>query len=329
MITTIRTIICAQRLALSGSELQAQAPQSGGRWSSSVRAELLYENVNSGGGFSQSDHYQVDFSVGETFFDVATATMPDVSLLFGLAPQMYQATGLTIGGMVNPVWEGDEVPLTFTAQFDDGTTAELDRAALGWTEGSTIDGFLPDGTVVVGRVYDVTLAMVEFEYLGTTASWMFTAENVSNDDFGPYAHDGIHDLYQVLLFGENDPQGHGSTDKDKDRFDNLTEYATGGDPKVPDRERPAPLAVVHDHPLWPEHNVIRFRRRDDSDGSLTLYYEVWASSDLQNWQQVTEQISQSAADPSGFVEVEFRDASPRGEHERRFYRLGFRPKDPG
>jgi hypothetical protein len=171
--------------------------------------------------------------------------------------------------------------------------------------------------------------VVEFNYLGATAAWFFTVDNLIDDDFGFYAHDGIPDLYQVFLFGENDPRGNGFVDWDHDRVDNLAEFATGGFLKFPDLLRPAPFTIITDHPESPEHNVIRFRRRADGDGSLPLLYEVWAGDDLVGWERLDDLLHESEPGEDGFLEVEIRDRVRRADRERRFYRLGFVPKDRG
>ena len=54
-----------------------------------------------------------------------------------------------------------------------------------------------------------------------------TVLNVSNDDFGGYASDGLPDDWQVQYFGENNPNAAPSADPDGDGQNNAYEYVVG------------------------------------------------------------------------------------------------------
>lgn len=305
--------------------VSGQVAEPGGRRSADGQVELIYENVNGGGGGSGSGVYELESSVGEAFSGPTESVGGDTAVLFGLAPQLYTASSLSIGGSVEEVDEGGAVALTFQVMLDDGTAAALDGAAVGWTG---LEGLTADGTALVGRVYQDTEAVAEFSYLGATEAWFFSIKNTGNDDFGFYANDGVDDLYQFFRFGEDNPEGNGFLDKDGDGFSTLVEFAVGSDPNVAGAV-PAGFSVLYDHPEGDERRVLRLRRRGDGDGTLPLTYELWGSSDLLSWERVEEEISVSDPDGSGFVEVEFRDREGGGAGGRRFYRVSYVPKNEG
>jgi hypothetical protein len=88
----------------------------------------------------------------------------------------------------------------------------------------------PAGVVTAARVYQDSPAVVAAAHAGLSASLGFTVLNISDDDYGSYASDGLPDFWQVRSFGENGTQASPAADADGDGQVNLLEFAFGTDP---------------------------------------------------------------------------------------------------
>jgi len=81
----------------------------------------------------------------------------------------------------------------------------------------------PGGLATAGWVYQNTPAVVGGSAYGFSSSLSLVVINVTSDDFGLYASDGIDDDWQVAYFGEENPDAAPGRDPDRDGRDNLFE----------------------------------------------------------------------------------------------------------
>lgn len=138
------------------------------------------------------------------------------------------------------------------------------------------------GKATAGSVYQDTPATVRAIYQGLEGLLPITVRNLTGDDFGSYAADGLPDLWQVQYFGESAlPAVAGAdADPDADGLTNFQEYTFGTDPSVVSSG--VPLSVIlHDRQASPiiftgDPVVYTFTFNRDIDLS------TFAPSDLRN-----------------------------------------------
>jgi len=87
-----------------------------------------------------------------------------------------------------------------------------------------------EGLALSGIVFADSPAVVTASYAGLNATFSMDVLNISSDDFGLYAGDGLADNWQVQFFGENSPDAAPALDPDRDGQDNTFEFVAGLDP---------------------------------------------------------------------------------------------------
>lgn len=180
-------------------------------------------SLDGGGCRTTSASVAMDGSIG-AIGGLSTAASPPEALKSGFIGQLYDPLSLSIGASPTNLNEGTTRQLTAAQTLDDGTILAMASASVSWTVVSgPISSISADGLATAGWVYRHTPASVGGSEGGFSASLGLLVGNVTSDDFGLYAEDGIDDDWQVLYFGEDNPEAGPGRDPDRDGRDNLFE----------------------------------------------------------------------------------------------------------
>jgi hypothetical protein len=121
--------------------------------------------------------------------------------------------------------------------MDDATTLALVPEQVAWSESSAaLTGISGGGLVTAASVYQNEIATVNGSCQSVTDpdGFNLTVVNVTDDDFGTYASDGIDDDWQVGYFGlPPNANAAPSADPDADQQDNEFEFLSGFSPTDP------------------------------------------------------------------------------------------------
>jgi hypothetical protein len=178
-----------------------------------------------GGGEVASVDYRINTAAGPG----AAVASADFSLRGGYAGQLADVISIRIDGPAQ-LREAQTTQLGMTATLDDATKSALAADVVTWSMQSGPATVGPAGVVTAARVYQDSPAVVAAAHAGLSASLGFTVLNLSDDDYGNYASDGLPDFWQVRHFGENGSQASPAADADGDGQANLLEFAFGTDP---------------------------------------------------------------------------------------------------
>jgi hypothetical protein len=181
-----------------------------------------------GGGEVASVDYRINTAAGPG----EALASADFSIRGGYAGQLADVISIRIDGPPPPVTlpEAQATRLGVTATLDDATRSPLAADAVAWSMQSGPATVGPSGVVTAAHVYQDSPAVVAAAHAGLSASLGFTILNISDDDYGSYASDGLPDFWQVRNFGENGSQASPAADADGDGQVNLLEFAFGTDP---------------------------------------------------------------------------------------------------
>jgi hypothetical protein len=217
---------------------------------------------------------------------------------------------LTAAGAADRMNERATLQLEARIRYDDDTLAAfaLPAANLTW---SVADGPLASvnsaGLATAGSVYQETPATARATYQSLEGRLPLTVRNLTNDDFGFYAADGLPDPWQVQYFGETSLQtvAGADADPDADGLTNFQEYAFGTDPSLGasgvlrwsgsnllERGVPTPFASGTAGSFT--FRAVFARRKDFAAAGLS--YTVEFSGDLSTWRASTSTPSVLAED---------------------------------
>lgn len=285
--------------------------------------------TSGGGRPASSSSMSVSASVGDAVHGIAAGGAAEVRL--GLAYETYTTTALgavLTGGLLS-LAEGASWPVEVVLDFDDGTrTTKMPHLALSEAAGAVAAfdppaGFLQTASVVEDSPGSLTLA-----YLGQSQTLNLTVLNIGDDDYKGYANDGIDDLWQFDIYGDDNPEGYAGADSDGDFKTTLWEYAFGTDARDsrsgPEGEPELTLFNV----FGMTGGGITFRRLPGPEADLTLVYTPQASSDLRHWIDLATPFSETVL-PNGMIEVVYPDVGPTPAGEGRFYRVLLTPRASG
>jgi hypothetical protein len=162
---------------------------------------------------------------------IGTVVAPPQMARHGYLGQLYEVTGLALGANPTNVNEGATRQLTARAVLDDATVINLTAASVGWSVvNGPITSISPAGLATAGHVYEHTPATVQGSFQSRIGTLGLQVRNVSNDDFGSYAGDGLDDAWQVANFGLNNPNAGPDGDPDGDGQNTGYEYLVGSLP---------------------------------------------------------------------------------------------------
>lgn len=192
----------------------------------SIQAEAL----DSGGARVSSAAYTHDGSLGGVT-GVSSVSAPEETAKAGYVAQLYEVTGISISAAAKSVNEGATLQVGATQVLDDSTLLVLATNAPVW---SVVSGPLVSvssgGLATAGTVYQSTPATLGAAYQGFNATLGLTVVNVSTDDFGSYAGDGLPDDWQAQWFGINNPNAAPNADADGTGQNNLFKWIAGLNP---------------------------------------------------------------------------------------------------
>ncbi len=200
----------------------------------STSYSIASEVVDSGGQPSASTNYSQSGSIGAVT-GISTAASPVEFAKAGYLGQLYEVTGLRIGAAADSINERATVQLSASPLLDDGSLlSAVDPAMVSWTVVSgPVASVSSAGVATAGTVYQNASATVRGASGSLSGTAALTVLNVTNDDYGTYAGDGIDDAWQVRYFGMNNPLAGPQVDADGAGQTNLLKYLAGLDPLDP------------------------------------------------------------------------------------------------
>ena len=192
---------------------------------SSTNYSIPSESYASGSGNTASASYTNESTVGDVG---ATASSSSYIAKAGFAGQGYSVVGLVLDATPATVNEGQTRQLEAFDLLDDATRIALDETTVSWAvHNGPITSVSNAGLATAGIVYQNTNASVGASRDSFSTSLLLSVLNVTSDDFGTYAADGIDDSWQVQYFGENSPNGLATADPDGDGQSNKFEFVAG------------------------------------------------------------------------------------------------------
>lgn len=198
----------------------ASAWFSSSAWADAQRAAAC---LDAGGCRTAVSNVMIDGSLG-TIGGLSMAQSPPEAIKSGYLGQIYDPVGFNIDASPTNVDEGQSRQLAAAQIMDDDTFLALAGSDVGWDVVSgAITSITPAGLAAATNVYQDTASTVRGTHQGLTNSLDLLVVNVTSDDFGFYAGDGIDDDWQVNYFGEQNPDAAPGNDPDRDGRDNLFE----------------------------------------------------------------------------------------------------------
>ena len=157
-----------------------------------------------------------------------SASVGTVIARHGAAGQLTDVQSVAVTGSPTTVNEGTARQLAATVTFTDSTVLPLTGTTATWSVGGgAIASVSSSGLATAAIVYQDTNGVVRADYLGQFGTLTLSVLNVSTDDYGTYAADGINDAWQVQYFGIGSASAGPTADPDGDGQNNLFEYLAG------------------------------------------------------------------------------------------------------
>lgn len=236
-----------------------------------------------------------DYTLDSSSSAGGSGSSTDYTLRVGYAGQLMDATSISIDEAPTPLTlnERGTLQLTVTAVYDDMSRSPLPGNSLSWmVQSGPFSSISAGGLVTAGSVYQDTAAVGRATYGSLSDTVSVSVLNTGNDDFGPYAADGLSDLWQAQYFGESGSQGGPALDPDGDGMSNFQEYAFGLNPAVGSsptmswsgiqlQQRGVPLPYASKNGGTFTFRAVFLRRKDYLAAGLR--YAVEFSGDLTDW----------------------------------------------
>jgi hypothetical protein len=191
--------------------------------SESANYSLTPLTVDSGGGRSSSANYTIDSSAAPGSASLSVA----YTLRSGYAGSLFDANGLELDASSPILHEGATMQCLAGLRLDDGSLLSIPSATVTWSISSGPLFIRPDGLVTGEAVFQDTAAIAGGAHLGFMATLGIMVLEQIPDNFGFYAADGLGDDWQVLHFGQDNPQAAPGADPDGDGQNNLFEFTAG------------------------------------------------------------------------------------------------------
>lgn len=253
---------------------------------SSADYRLTTTVLDDTGGVQSSADYAQLTTLGGIHGIVSDAT-PSV-LRSGIAGQLYEGVALQLSPVNAIVNEGTSRQLSATLTLDDATTLTPAPNEITWTITSgPIASITPSGLATAAFVYVADTARISGGYGAFSELLFFNIQNTSDDNFGPYASDGLSDLWQVGWFGDNNDAGRADKDPDGDGQNNTFEFLSGYSPLDAS-------AFLMTRALSWNGTTLQLELSRVQPGTV---YDIDASPDLTEWTQVEKVIPTTLAQP--------------------------------
>lgn len=151
----------------------------------------------------------------------------------GYVGQLYDVTALALIAAPTSVGERSTTQLGASATLDDGTLIVPAPSEVTWSVVSgPVTAIAVAGSATADNVSQDTSATVRGTYAGVSATLAVTVLNLTNDDLGSYAGDGLPDDWQVANFGLGSASAGPTADPDGDGQNNFLEYLAGTNPNL-------------------------------------------------------------------------------------------------
>jgi hypothetical protein len=197
---------------------------------SSANYSIAANSIDAGGGAATSAAYRNDGCLGGVV-GVSTVASPVESARHGYIGQLYQIASIMVSANPTNVDEGATRQLQVQANLDDGTVLVPGPSSVSWSVAAgPIQSINAAGLATAAHVYQDTMATAQASFRGQSGTLGLLVRNVSDDDFGTYAGDGLNDAWQVQHFGESNPSGLADADPDGDGQSNAYEEMVGSIP---------------------------------------------------------------------------------------------------
>lgn len=280
------------------------APVARSQVRTSTDYEVACESADSSGARQGSDgagSYVVDASIGG-IGGLSTAAAPATQAKQGYAGQLYDLVGLNVSAAPASVNETATSQMEAAGVCDDATILNLDESVVGWSVVSgPLDSVSGSGLATAGSVYEDTGATVRGSHLGFVDDFVLSVLNIGRDDYKSYAADGIDDDWQVLYFGEENPDAGPGENPDFDPDDNFREFITGFDPTNPEDWFDVRITL-------PSDTTAEFELNKVIPGRI---YRLVAGTDLKEYPETVATFSVSSEEAPRVVEDP--DASGSGK----------------
>ncbi len=189
----------------------------------------------------------------------------------GFIGRFRDVAGLAVTANPTNVNEGESGQLAASLLYDDQTRSPLNGSDVFWSVISgPIASVTPLGLATAGAVYQDTTASVRGQYQSHQGLLDLRVLNVSPDNYGLYAGDGLPDDWQVRYFGLNNPLADPGLDPDGDRQSNFFEYVAG---LIPTNNASQFRLTITDVPGTPDHKNVTFTPRF-ADRNYSVEYRV-------------------------------------------------------
>jgi hypothetical protein len=251
--------------------------------------------LDGGGTAGSSANYALNPSIGPG----AAGSSAGYMMRGGFSGMLSDAASLvlTAADAAGSLNERATLQLEARIRYDDDTVAALalPAASLTWSVAAgPLAAINSAGLATAGSVYQDTPATARAIYQEAEGRLPLTVLNLTNDDFGTYAADGLPDPWQVQYFGESGmPATAGpEADADADGLSNFSEYAFGMNPSqgfsgmlrwsgadLLERGVPTPFASGTAGSFT--FRAVFARRKDFAAAGLS--YTVEFSGDLSSW----------------------------------------------
>ena len=182
------------------------------------------DTTDAGGQRTSSSAYTNHGSIGGVA-GISTVASPAATAKHGYIGQLYEVTGLQISASPTTVNEGAIRQLNAAQLLDDDTIINLGPETVTWNVmAGPFTGITTGGLATAGQVHEDTVATAQGSFAGAIGQLDLTVNNITDDDFGSYAGDGLPDDWQVQYFGEDNADAGPNVDADGDGDSNLYEY---------------------------------------------------------------------------------------------------------
>ena len=191
---------------------------------SSSSYTVTADTTDAGGQQVTSVSYTNHGSVGG-IAGISTVAVPAETAKAGYIGQLYEVTGLQISASPTTVDEGATRQLDAAQLLDDDTMINLGQDSVTWNViAGPFTGITTGGLATAGQVHEDTVATAQGSFAGAIGQLDLKVNNITDDDFGSYAGDGLPDDWQVQYFGEDNAEAGPNVDADGDGDSNLYEY---------------------------------------------------------------------------------------------------------
>ncbi len=271
---------------------------------SSAHYTLDPVTLDSGGGTGTGTHYQVDRSLSAG----GAGSSSSYTVITGFAGQLIDPVALVLAAVPPTVDEGGTRQLTATLHYADASTSPLDAGSLVWSAQSGPINIDTAGLATGQVVFQDTGAVAQGIYQAFSDTQNLTVRDTDQDNYGPYAADGMEDAWQNQYFSADPANAGPLLDPDGDGQNNLFEFIAG---VIPNNALSRFHWRVDEDPLNPGQSRIVFSPRF---GDRIYHLKTSTTLQASDWITFTGGSVNDDGDERTVIDPDTSDAS-------KFYRL--------